>query len=77
MKREVLAAIQICLTLAENDGYDTVKLAKKAKLSLSTVYRLKNNPTVNMRVITLFKLARAVGLTVEMQGDGPRLKVVA
>lgn len=77
MKREIIAAIKLIFTLAEADGLDMAQIAKRSKLSLSTIYRLRKNPSPYCRALTLYALGRAVGLVVTMEKDGPRMRNAA
>lgn len=52
--------------LAKEYGWSISRLAAEAQLSANTVYRLRSEETREPRARTLFKLARAVGMTLDI-----------
>ncbi len=48
--------------VAESQGYNMSRLARRADIDLKTVQRIWHNPTKEISTITLDKLAKALGV---------------
>jgi transcriptional regulator with XRE-family HTH domain len=48
--------------IAESQGYNMSRLARKADMDLKTVQRIWHNPTKEISTTTLDRLARALGV---------------
>jgi DNA-binding phage protein len=51
--------------LFEVNPYEWTELAKRSKLSISCIYNIGNYHTVNPRIDTVMKIAKAVGVKID------------
>lgn len=69
---EIQTAVALCFATAEEDGkVDYRDIANRSRLSLATIYRLRDgNFTLNMRIRTLQALGYATGFRLDLTDNG-------
>jgi transcriptional regulator with XRE-family HTH domain len=70
LREDTCVMLDIIWSLVEEESFDS--LAKRSGLSLATVYRLWGGAWKKPQLLTIQKLALAVGLEIRLSKDGIR-----